>query len=524
MSSIFSETQDTIVENRWESTMVDQIENSTLEELLDKILNFSNENERNKMSLWNDERGRDMNQFTYRQKDSDERPDDLEFEEPTVQDVVEEQTFEPDTSREIQTQNLKLKVLEHLKEITSVNIECHQAPVPVRDLIEGLTSKYSSSFYVVNLGTVIDKFLLWKQFLPRVEPFYAVKSNPDKLICNTLHLLSAGFDCASKAEIEQVLEMGCCPENIIFANPCKPVEFILYAKENGVEMMTFDNFAELDKIHKHFPKAKLVLRILPDDSHSLMPFGSKFGASFKDSIKLIERCKELDMNLIGVSFHVGSGCYSSVAWVEALKLARSVFDEAEKRGFEMTLLDIGGGWPGVETGELKVSAIGTDISPVIDALFPPEVRVISEPGRFFCAESVTLATVVVSKRERIVSSAGGTDEGDEEPEHQLYISDGIYGSFNCVIFDHYKPEPKLLSEDYYEREIQKSTLFGPTCDSMDVIVKGYPLPETNVGEWLYFEHMGAYTRAAGSTFNGMPLPSVEYVMIATPYVFNESFK
>lgn len=366
------------------------------------------------------------------------------------------------------------------------------------------------------------KYLLWKQSFPRVQPFYAVKSNPDHLICTTLHLLSAGFDCASKAEIAKVLELGSRPENIIFANPCKPVEFIKYAKEVGVEMMTFDNVAELEKIHKHFPKAKLVLRILPDDSHSLMPFGSKFGASFKDSVKLIERCKELDMNLMGVSFHVGSGCYSSVAWVEALKLARSVFDEAEKVGFEMVLLDIGGGWPGVETGDLKVSTIGADISPIIDALFPPEVRVISEPGRFFCAESTTLATVIVSKRERIVSSAGSTEEGDEEPEHQLYISDGVYGSFNCVIFDHYKPKPILLSEDFYERDIQKSTLFGPTCDSMDVIVKGYPLPEANVGEWLYFEHMGAYTKASGTTFNGMPLPSIEYIMIATPYVFNEN--
>jgi len=515
MSKIYSEIDQTVVENRWESTMVEQLENLSLDNLLENVLNFSQESER----------GRDSNSYCFRLKDRDERPDELDLElseEPTVQDVVEEQTFneqDQDSYHEIQTQNLKLKVLEHLNEQTGLEIDCHQAPVPVRDLIEGLTLKYSSSFYVTNLGTVIDKYLLWKQFLPRVEPFYAVKSNPDEMICRTLHLLSTGFDCASKAEIAQILDIGCRPENIIFANPCKSVEHLLYSKEVGVEMMTFDNINELEKIHKHFPKAKLVLRILPDDSHSLMPFGSKFGASFKDSVILIEKCRELDMTIIGVSFHVGSGCYSSVAWVEALKLARSVFDEAEKVGYEMVLLDIGGGWPGIETGDLKVSSIGKDITPIIDTLFPPEVRVISEPGRFFCAECSTLATIINSKRQRILESAGTLDV-EEEPEHQLYISDGVYGSFNCIIFDHYTPKPKLLSEDYYNRNIQKSTIFGPTCDSMDVIIKGYPLPEAQVGEWIYFENMGAYTRSAGSSFNGMPLPSVEYVMIATPYDSN----
>jgi diaminopimelate decarboxylase len=73
-----------------------------------------------------------------------------------------------------------------------------------------------------------------------------------------------------------------------------------------------------------------------------MPFGSKFGASFDESCKLIQRCKELGANLIGVSFHVGSGCYSSQAWHDAIRLARRVFDAAQEAGYKMTLLDIGG--------------------------------------------------------------------------------------------------------------------------------------------------------------------------------------
>jgi len=384
-------------------------------------------------------------------------------------------------------------------------IEFHDAPRSVPDFVMDLIQKERSSFYFINLSTVVDKYLLWKKKLPRAEPFYAVKSNPDPQIVETLFHLGAGFDCASKGEIQQVLSMGCDPSRIIFANPCKHPDHILFAKENGVAMMTFDNMAELYKIHEHFPEAKLVLRILPDDSYSIMPFGIKFGATLEDSFKLIEKCKELNMTLMGVSFHVGSGCLSGVAWVEALKLARKVFDEAIRVGFDMTLLDLGGGWPGTENGPLTFADIGTEISPVIDELFPPHVKVIGEPGRFFCTEASSLAVYIISKRERT------NPQNPDETETQYYISDGVYGSFNCIIFDHAKPEPSFLV-DVSDRRLLPSCIFGPTCDSMDLVVKKTLLPEHFPGEWLLFPNMGAYTRAAGSEFNGFSLPVCYYVM------------
>jgi ornithine decarboxylase len=355
---------------------------------------------------------------------------------------------------------------------------------------------------------VVDKYLLWKNKLPRAEPFYAIKSNPDPEIANTLFVLGAGFDCASKAEIKQVLDMGCAPEKIIFANPCKHPDHLAYAKAEGVSMMTFDNVNELEKIRTHFPEAKLVLRLLPDDSFSLMPFGIKFGATFEDASRLIELCKEMQMNLIGVSFHVGSGCFSSVGWVEALKLARRVFDEAARFGIEMEFLDLGGGWPGHENGPLKFASVGEDITPIIDQLFPSNVRVIGEPGRYICAETTTLAVNVVSKRERVIAGAVGQEP---EREMQYYISDGVYGSFNCIMFDHAHPEPSFLIPTE-ERVVKPSCIFGPTCDSMDCVVKKAMLPEHNVGEWMYFANMGAYGVAAASSFNGFAPPKSIYIL------------
>lgn len=419
---------------------------------------------------------------------------------------------------------IKLKVMDEVSKISgSSPVEINMAPQNVRDQLNVLSqTSGKSSLNLVNLGVVVDKYHLWRRMFPRIQPFYAVKSNPDEMICKTLHVSGAGFDCASKVELEQILSLpGVNVNDIIFANPCKQVEHILYAKEHDVSMMTFDNPYELEKIYKHYPGARLVLRLLPDDSHSLMPFGSKFGASFSEACSLMQRCKELGMSLIGVSFHVGSGCFSSVAWIEALKLARLVFDEARKYGYLMNLVDIGGGFPGVETGNLPLSQIGPDVAPIADQLFGPDVRIIAEPGRFFCTQSTTLACTIVSKRERMVNvvqplaadaPADSVPTSSMEPESQLYLSDGIYGSMNCIVFDHVVLDPTPLMPEAALRPLQRTTMWGPTCDSIDVVVKGLPYPDANVGEWIYFENMGAYTSAAASSFNGFGVPSPFYVL------------
>ena len=115
----------------------------------------------------------------------------------------------------------------------------------------------------LRLLKVVAQHVQWQRLCPSVEPFYAVKCNNDPAILQTLALLGTGFDCASRAEIDQVLQMGVSPERIIFANPCKIKSHVEFAKQKEVAMMTFDDEHELEKIKKIYPDAKLVLRILP---------------------------------------------------------------------------------------------------------------------------------------------------------------------------------------------------------------------------------------------------------------------
>lgn len=120
------------------------------------------------------------------------------------------------------------------------------------------------------------------------------------MISRLLASLGTGFDCASKAEIQQTLSLGVDPSRLIYANPCKQASFIRYAAQHGVKKMTFDNVEELEKIKRFFPEAELVLRILTDDSKSLCKLGLKFGASLDSTGYLLRTAKELELNVIGI--------------------------------------------------------------------------------------------------------------------------------------------------------------------------------------------------------------------------------
>ncbi|KAJ3124116.1 hypothetical protein HK098_001385 [Nowakowskiella sp. JEL0407] len=379
------------------------------------------------------------------------------------------------------------------------------------DFVDGDTE---DAFFVADLGQVVRQFQQWKRLLPRVEPFYAVKCNPDPMVLQTLNNLGTGFDCASKAEIQAILDQGIDPSRIIYANPCKQSSHIRYAATKGVNHMTFDNVDELHKIKKIYPDAKLVLRILADDSRSICKLGLKFGAPLHLVPQILSEAKSLELDVVGVSFHVGSGCFDASAFTDAVLNARSVFDVAEQMGFDFKLLDIGGGFPGSDKVDgISFREIATRLAPLIDELFPPSVRVIAEPGRYFVSAAFTIAVNICSRR------VEGEVMKSDSTNIMYYVNDGVYGSFNCIMFDHIVVSPKILQRDgafLYGKEMSpdepgyKCSIWGPTCDSIDIIVKDGMLPKLDVGDWLYFDEMGAYTICAASQFNGFKKSSVIY--------------
>jgi ornithine decarboxylase len=378
------------------------------------------------------------------------------------------------------------------------------------------SSVNNEPFFLLDIGDVYRKHRVWESALPRVDPFYAVKCNSDPLVLSSLASLGTGFDCASLVEMQTMISLGVDPKKIIYAHPCKPLSHIKFAFDHGVEMMTFDNEDEIVKIKAIHPRAKLVLRVHTDDSKALCKLGKKFGAPASETFELLSKAYQLGADVIGVSFHVGSGCFDASAFSEAIAVARGVFDQGARAGFQFSLLDVGGGFPGDKTAPVGFTEVTPVLNAALEKHFPASegVRVIAEPGRYYVSSSGTLAVNVISKRKMKAEQAG------ELHSFFYYVNDGAYGTLNNVMYDHAEPIPTALFE-HHGAQLFPSTLWGPTCDSMDCITRTAKLPELHIGDWITFHNSGAYTIAAGCTFNGFPRPRMVYTF-STPEDFNES--
>jgi ornithine decarboxylase len=361
------------------------------------------------------------------------------------------------------------------------------------------------SFYIVDLNEVVIQYQKWISMLPNIKPYFAIKSNPDLKIIRLLAKLGCNFDCASKSEISTVLNIVDDPNRIIFANPCKIPSHLVYAKANNVSLMTFDCVEELYKIKQYYHEASLLLRLCVDDSNSKCKFNSKFGCKLDNIDEILKTVKKLDLKLKGFSFHVGSGCEDAKSYYTAIKDCRVAYTIACQYGIFIDTIDIGGGF--VSSDENKFEEMCVNIKKAQDDFFKSKIengyiKFIAEPGRFFTETTHTLCLNVIAKK----------NEGDVI---KYYLNEGVYGSFNCIYYDHQIPILHQLKNR--NTNIKNSTFFGPTCDSIDVIYKNIPFQELEIGDWLYIKNFGSYTCAPSSSFNGFQTHIFEYIY---PEIYN----
>jgi len=368
-------------------------------------------------------------------------------------------------------------------------------------------------FYIVDLNKIVDQYNKWTTKLPNIKPYFAIKSNPDYNIIKLLSVLGCNFDCASKNEIATIFNIVNDSSRIIFANPCKISSHISFSRDNGVNLMTFDCVEELLKINKIHPGAELVLRLCVDDSDSICKFNSKFGCKLENVDLIFKTIQELNANLVGLSFHVGSGCQNANNYFKAIQDCKFAYVLANKYGINsIKIIDIGGGFPGSDgTTENKVTfdEICDNIIQAQNRFFKQkidsgEISFIAEPGRYFTESTHTLVINVIAKKV-------------ENSVIKYYLNEGVYGSFNCMHFDHQRPQLNVLPlnennmNEIEKRPILNSTFFGPTCDSMDYLYKDIPFRELDIGTWLYVKNFGSYTVAPSITFNGFGVTDIKYI-------------
>ncbi|KAE9548507.1 hypothetical protein FO519_008283 [Halicephalobus sp. NKZ332] len=370
-------------------------------------------------------------------------------------------------------------------------------------------------FVVLNLTILIDKYFQWKRELPRVKPFYAVKCNDDPLILRTLGALGCGFDCASKNEINKILKLNIVgPEKIIYANPCKTRGFVAHADQVGIRRMTFDNVEELLKVKQFHSNPEMILRIAVDDPTATIQMGMKFGCDpVSVAPNLLQKALELQIKVVGISFHVGTGCKEPFTFETAIKHSRDLFDFGIQLGHHMKVLDIGGGFPGFDTDHISLTKIANVVNCALEKYFPVEgnYEIIAEPGRFFAAAPMSVVTNIISSVKVPASRITRKKSDANKDGFMYYVNEGTYGYFNCKFYEHYCPpgEP-LFPNPLKDGKLFHCTVWGPTCDGLDQMEESSMKRNLEVGEWLYYPNMGAYTLSTATTFNGFKNPKIYY--------------
>ena len=360
-----------------------------------------------------------------------------------------------------------------------------------------LAKTHGTPLFVVDHRALRENYGQFRKYMPRVQVYFAVKANSAPEIVRTFYEAGSSFDVASIAEFLTVHEnVKDLPEEqrqafiwdrIIYANPIKATE-TLAQLDPYKPLVTYDNHEEVIKIAKHAPHAGLVLRLRVPNTGSMVELSSKFGASPGEAVDLMEFARNNKLEVEGLSFHVGSQCTNVQNYIQALNLTASVFAEARARGFELKLLDIGGGFPAHYDHTIPAfKTLAQAINREIDRLFPTEIEILAEPGRFLVASAATAISQIIGKAVR-------------EGKLCYYVNDGVYQTFSGVIFDHCQYPVKSFKKG----PSQLCSVFGPTCDALDTISLAEQLPDLELGDYIYAPNIGAYSAASSTFFNGFP--------------------
>jgi len=353
---------------------------------------------------------------------------------------------------------------------------------------------YGKPFLLIDSSIIREKSRRFAAAIPRVHPHYAVKANPDPRVLKVLIEEGTGFEIASTAELDLLTSLGVPAGEIYYSNPVKPRDFVTHAAARGVEWFVVDSVEEVRKIHSVKADAKLYLRIDTPNIGSDWPLAGKFGAHASEIREIIATSARIKADLAGIAFHVGSQCRNPENWRVGIEKARAVFDQMAKAGLNPRLLNIGGGFPVRHVKPIPaIEVIGDVVNRALET-FPASVQVIAEPGRFLVSDAGYFVCRIMGTALR----AG---------KRWMHLDAGLFGG----IIETAEGLKYKIRTDRSGPDIPWNVA-GPTCDSIDVVMRDEPLPsDLQEGDYIYLKNAGAYTTAYASNFNGFPLPEVRVI-------------
>jgi len=349
---------------------------------------------------------------------------------------------------------------------------------------------------VISRDRVAAQYDALRAGLGHAHIHYAVKANPAAQIIRLLVKKGAGFDAASRQEIELCLAQGAKPQNISFGNTIKRASDIAFAHSAGVTLFAADSDAELEKIAAHAPGARVYIRLIVENSMADWPLSRKFGCAPASLPGLLDYAKSLGLIPYGLSFHVGSQTRKAEYWNPVLDQVSALWHAAQADGHDLQLLNLGGGFPAFYGESIEAPrAYAAAVMRAVEARFGAVPQVMAEPGRGLVAEAGHIAAEVM-----LVSRKSADDL------HRWVYLD--IGRFSGLAETEGEAIRYQIATPHDGGETGPCVLAGPSCDSADILYEKRPihLPiALKSGDKVMIRCCGAYTSSYSSVgFNGFP--------------------
>lgn len=335
---------------------------------------------------------------------------------------------------------------------------------------------------------------------------YAVKSNSNIAVLQTLVALGAGFDIVSIGELERVLLAGGDPSKVVFSGLAKTADEMSRALEAGIHCFNVESESELVLLNATAASlsvnAPVSIRVNPDVDAKTHPYIStglkedKFGIDIDQALGVYERAAQMDnIDLIGVDCHIGSQLTEVKPFLDAMARLLILVDQLTERDIPLAHIDIGGGL-GVRYQNEQTLSVGDYMAELLPLLAQRNETLILEPGR-----SITANAGVLLTRVQYLKSNDHKNFAIVNAAMNDMLRPSLYQAWMDI-------QPISTHSDSEEKVYD---VVGPVCESGDFLGKDRTL-SISEGDYLCLFSAGSYGFVMSSNYNSRP--RVAEIMVA----------
>ena len=374
--------------------------------------------------------------------------------------------------------------------------------------IREIAKVYNTPFYIYSKNNILEKIRVLKEVFSDIDDLliaYAVKAENNLSILKLMVQEGIGADVVSIGEVFKYIKAGGNAKNIVFSGVGKTKEEIKKAIELEIRRFNIESIPEairINSIAKELNKTvKCSIRVNPNvDAHTHEKIttgvhGNKFGISIttlKDNAAILKSLNNIEID--SLSMHIGSQILDPAPLNKAIIVMKDLIEEVKNIGFNITSIDIGGGYgvrydrksKGFDFNKFKNESIGL--------LKDMNLSITTEPGRYFVAESGALIMRVEYIKEELGRKYVILDGGMND-----YIRVAMYDAYNEIY-------PLVKSNDSCNYDF-----VGPICESSDFFAYNRECPVLQEGDYVALLDAGAYGFSMSSNYNSRSL--ISQVMI-----------